>query len=180
MKTNELTIVLTLTPEDDMKYSIPISRKEYLSDYYQKNKDKLRENQKQYYLDNKEHLIEKQTEWLNNKLSSEPEFRETLRLRNKVSHKNTKFEVLSHYSNGIPKCNCCGETIIDFLSIDHINNDGNIHRKEIHKNGISFYFWLKKNNYPEGFQVLCMNCQFGKKCNSGICTHKLGVNSDGI
>ena len=26
-----------------------------------------------------------------------------------------------------------------------------------------FYLWLKRNNFPEGFQTLCMNCQWLKK-----------------
>jgi hypothetical protein len=30
---------------------------------------------------------------------------------------------------------------------------------------------LRRNNYPEGFQILCMNCQFGKRMNNGVCPH---------
>jgi len=69
------------------------------------------------------------------------------------------------------KCACCGETEPLFLTIDHINNDGNKHRKEI-SSGDGLYKWLKKHNYPEGFQVLCMNCNHGKRRNGGICPHK--------
>jgi hypothetical protein len=29
--------------------------------------------------------------------------------------------------------------------------------------GLEFYRWLIKNNYPEGYQTLCMNDQFIKK-----------------
>ena len=28
--------------------------------------------------------------------------------------------------------------------------------------GYRFYLWLKKHNFPEGFQALCLNCQFCK------------------
>jgi hypothetical protein len=28
--------------------------------------------------------------------------------------------------------------------------------------GLQFYCWLRQNNYPKGFQVLCFNCNLGK------------------
>jgi hypothetical protein len=85
-----------------------------------------------------------------------------------------KLEVLTHYGGDPPKCVCCGETILDFLSIDHINDDGANQRRKINcSSGNQFYLWLKKNNFPEGYQVLCMNCQFGKRLNDGVCSHKL-------
>ena len=76
-------------------------------------------------------------------------------------------EVLDHYGR---VCACCGETNELFLSVDHINNDGNKHRKEIGQSAI--YRWLVKHGFPEGFQVLCYNCNFGKRVNGGICPHK--------
>lgn len=75
------------------------------------------------------------------------------------------------------ECVCCGESEKSFLSIDHIENNGNLLRKE-QGSGNPFYKWLIKNEYPEGYQVLCMNCQFGKS-KFGICPHKL-VNQDRI
>ena len=73
-----------------------------------------------------------------------------------------KREVLLHYSINPEKpiCSKCGFDDIRALSIDHINGGGNIQREFIHEN---FYRWLIKNNYPEGYQVLCMNCQFIKR-----------------
>ena len=61
---------------------------------------------------------------------------------------------LEGYGN---KCECCGETQYEFLCIDHINGDGSEHRKEI-GGGSRIYWWLIKNNFPEGFRVLCYNC----------------------
>jgi len=59
-----------------------------------------------------------------------------------------------------------------FLSIDHINNDGHKHRRENNiRTGEQMYRWLAKNNFPPGFQVLCMNCQWGKRNNNGVCPH---------
>lgn len=71
------------------------------------------------------------------------------------------------------KCNCCGISNPAFLTIDHVNNDGKKHRKEIKGNG-SLYWWLKRKGFPkDNFQVLCWNCNMGKHHNNGICPHKL-------
>lgn len=65
-------------------------------------------------------------------------------------------EVMAHYGG---KCACCGETAIEFLTIDHIAGNGNRHRKEIgRQGGWRFYQWLQENGYPAGFRVLCFNC----------------------
>lgn len=78
-------------------------------------------------------------------------------------------EVLSHY--GI-KCACCGEPNFAFLTLDHINDDGAAHRRLLKmKGGYSFYLWVKRNGYPKMFQVLCWNCQNGKRI-YGICPHQ--------
>lgn len=49
---------------------------------------------------------------------------------------------------------------IDVLTIDHINNDGHKHRELV---GVKMYRWLVQNNFPEGFQVLCANCNLKKE-----------------
>ena len=67
--------------------------------------------------------------------------------------------VLAHYGG---KCVGCGEDGWAKLAIDHMNNDGNQHRKKINKHGSTFYKWLIDNNFPEEFQVLCHNCNWQK------------------
>ena len=52
-----------------------------------------------------------------------------------------------------------------------MNNDGAKHRKEIGHGGSLMYSWLIKNNFPPGFQLLCMNCNFAKGIHGGICPH---------
>jgi hypothetical protein len=83
-----------------------------------------------------------------------------------------KKEVLEYYGNGKLSCLCCGESIYEFLTIDHINNDGNEQRKIVRRTGHNIYRYLKKNNYPIGYQTLCFNCNSGKQINKGICPHK--------
>ena len=72
-----------------------------------------------------------------------------------------KLEVLSHYSGVIPCCARCGITDLDVLCLDHKNNGGHQHRQQIGGGG-KFYTWIKANNFPDGFQVLCANCNMKK------------------
>lgn len=76
------------------------------------------------------------------------------------SDRKRKLKVLIHYGGDPPKCACCGERIVEFLCIDHINGGGNKHIKKITHN--KFYAWIVRNNFPEGFQVLCYNCNKAK------------------
>ena len=67
-----------------------------------------------------------------------------------------------------------------FLTLDHINNDGAEHRREIHGRqtaaGYQTYRWLMRNGFPPGFQVLCANCNHGKRMNGGTCPHQVRSN----
>jgi len=80
---------------------------------------------------------------------------------------NQKMEVYNHYCNGDIKCKKCGMTDIRCLSIDHIDGGGRKHRKELKNNFLPK--WIIDNNFPEGFQVLCMNCQFKKRVENNEC-----------
>lgn len=80
---------------------------------------------------------------------------------------------LIYYGGWPPKCACCGESEIKFLSIDHKNGGGNQHKKVTHGTIGGLAGWLVKNGFPKGYQVLCMNCNWGKSINNnGHCPHK--------
>jgi len=85
-----------------------------------------------------------------------------------------KLLVWGYYSNGSIKCNCCGETMLEFLALDHIDNNGNEERKRLGNiKGTAFYKYLVDNGYPKGYQVLCFNCNWGKAHTlDHICPHK--------
>lgn len=89
-----------------------------------------------------------------------------------------RYKLAAYKAYGGFVCACCGETMEPFLSIDHINNDGANHRRDVPRRNL--YKWLKVNNYPSGFQVLCMNCNFGKARNGGVCPHKTSEGSETI
>jgi hypothetical protein len=80
--------------------------------------------------------------------------------------KERKLELIKAYGG---KCEFCGDANSEFLTIDHIHNDGRRHRKEIgYIGGADFYAWLKRNNYPrDRYQLLCFNCNCSKGNNGG-------------
>ncbi len=69
------------------------------------------------------------------------------------------------------RCACCGLTEALFLTIDHVENHGTAHRRQVGA-ASSFYQWLRDEGYPPGFQVLCSNCNFGRYRNGGVCPHR--------
>lgn len=81
--------------------------------------------------------------------------------------RNRRIEVLNHYGG---KCSCCGETKWYFLEIDHINNNGGDHRREIGR--AHLFDWLRARKFPEGYQVLCANCHMAKTYYGGRCPCK--------
>jgi len=89
--------------------------------------------------------------------------------KQKENYDKVRFEVLCHYSTDPPKCACCGEDKLYFLSIDHIKGNGSEHRRKIDPKkkmgGNGFVYWLKKNKFPKGYQILCYNCNFAKRQN---------------
>lgn len=87
-------------------------------------------------------------------------------------HSRRRLKILTHYSNGIPKCACCGEREIKFLSIDHIDGGGLKQGREMGFGRGGLSNWIIKNNFPKGFQILCHNCNFSKG-HYGQCPHKL-------
>jgi len=133
------------------KGGIPMNRQEYLREYgkqwRKKNKDYLNQQAREYY----------------HKLDSK--VKEKSVLKNRLRRHKLRAEAIRRYGG---KCVCCGETEPLFLCIDHTNGGGNKHRKIMKDKSIGD--WLKRNNYPKGFQVLCHNCNMAKGI-YGKCPH---------
>lgn len=75
-----------------------------------------------------------------------------------------KIDILTHYGNGKLACVRCGFSDIRALSLDHIDSNGAQERRDFgyqcsHPN----FLRLKRENYPSGYQTLCMNCQWIKR-----------------
>jgi hypothetical protein len=84
-----------------------------------------------------------------------------------AKHQQRRKQVFDHYGW---VCTCCGEAHPEFLTMDHMNNDGGRRRREdiSHAN---LYVWLIKNDFPTDFQPLCWNCNSAKRWNR-ICPHQ--------
>lgn len=87
------------------------------------------------------------------------------------TQRRLKLLLLQKYSGQNPYCACCNENKVEFLSIDHIDGGGRQHKIKLKKSGTSFYNWLRKNNFPKGFRVLCHNCNQSLGT-LGYCPHK--------
>jgi hypothetical protein len=106
-----------------------------------------------------------QKDYMRNYMRTHPKYT----IKNHEYNRKQKIEVLTHYSNP-PKCACCGEDHIEFLCLDHINGGGNVERFKVRgrdkrgksKAGVTFYFWLRTQGFPEGYQILCSNCNMAK------------------
>lgn len=111
-------------------------------------KCKICGNNKQFYKDP------------NNRNGHKPVCVDCYNAKRKERYYNLKREVMEHYGG----CHCaiCGEKDITKLSIDHINGGGYRQAKYDKIVGSSLYSWLRRNLYPEGYQVLCMTCNMGK------------------
>lgn len=119
--------------------------KEYMREYRLKNKDRLRQQT---------------AEWKIKNSARAKELNKNERLR-------LKLDVLSHYSIlDTPICSQCGFSDVRALHLDHINNDGAASRRANTGSrtiaGTTYYRWVRKNDYPEGYQVLCANCNYIK------------------
>jgi len=96
--------------------------------------------------------------------------------KSKALRKNQKRLIIDRYGG---KCFCCGEENIKFLTIDHINNDGSIHKRQLKSQKISLYRWIIKNNFPKNvFQIACYNCNCARALNNFICPHQQKLNEN--
>jgi hypothetical protein len=111
------------------------------------------------------------------------EYRTANRRHVRADRERLRLEVLNAYSDDTLSCACCGTGgHMWFLCIDHIDNSGAAHRRELFGDaarGASdrLYRWLRNNNFPAGYQVLCWTCNMAKNLNGGVCPHELMANT---
>jgi hypothetical protein len=133
--------------------------KKHAHEWYLNNRQKCIEYSKLYVKTHNEQHKKINRNWWKNHPEQTAKYRRTHRDK-------LRLEVLTHYGGNPPKCACCGEDHILFLTLDHINNNGREERRKVlgksATNSTSFYAWLIKNNFPEDYQVLCFNCNCGR------------------
>jgi hypothetical protein len=97
--------------------------------------------------------------------------------KNAMKDRNLRDKIAAFDAYGGMECACCHEKSWRMLTIDHINGDGNAERLREFNNkyqcGHEMYRSLRRRGFPPGYQVLCMNCNFGRRMNNGMCPHKV-------
>lgn len=91
---------------------------------------------------------------------------------NRDSAQKLRIVVLAAYGvAGVPKCVCCGESAVEFLTLDHINGGGSAERKRV-GGGRNLNRILRDSGFPTGYRTLCWNCNlsFAKY---GYCPHQV-------
>ena len=135
------------------------NEKEYNKKWREKNKVKLRKQAMDRYKANPE-LHKEYTRKYRLKLRSTPEGIRYEKEKSRLYNKNRKTEVFNKY--GGCKCALCNNVDFDVLVLDHITGGGTKQRKELYpySGGNGIYRWVKNNNFPSGFRVLCLNCNW--------------------
>lgn len=138
--------------------------------YYLAHQMELAVYRRAYYQAHKEKSYERGKIWRKTNKQYAQEKDHSSYLVRKRQVRNQTFEAY-----GGAFCACCGEGHIEFLTLDHINGGGAAERRRIGKRAMYFYGWLRKQGYPPGYRVLCMNCNFALGA-SGYCPHGTLVN----
>jgi len=180
---------------DEVDYDFIAKHRKQKRQDYLKNREAYLQRAKEYYLRNKAKCTERAIKWNKtyrenrNKISKKYRIKNQTTIRKKAiemrfvnreqinaysrnRNHQRKLDVFKHYSPNL-MCQCCGDNHLQFLTVDHI--DGRKpHNHDYGFVGTKLYNWIIKNNYPEGFQILCMNCNFAKGV-WGVCPHTKGV-----
>jgi hypothetical protein len=142
---------------------------------YMRERRKLPEIQERESLYRRTETARRHMNQADRKYASTPEGKEKIKAKMRKRVWIVKVASLKAYGGDPPRCACCGESNIKFLTLDHINNDGTKQRKMfLNGNTGNFNYWLRKQGYPKnlGIRVLCANCNMGRQWNGGICPHK--------
>jgi hypothetical protein len=147
--------------QKEWRQNHPERMRELQRRWYEKNADIQRERAREYYAANRE--VKKAYARARHK-AKRPELLAAMRLKGQAN----KLATLHGY--GGPKCVCCGEETVAFLTIDHIDGCTPEQRKR-EGQGSALHRYLIKHNFPPGYQVLCFNCNLGRALCNGVCPH---------
>lgn len=98
-------------------------------------------------------------------------FRQAARDSQAATRKRLRDQLVEAYGG---RCACvnCPETNSEFLTLDHINGDGRVHRMKL---GSHTYADLRRRGWPkEGYRLLCWNCNAMTR-GGRTCPHEEGA-----
>lgn len=125
--------------------------------YAERNKEKLREYMREYSRTHRKQANE-------GAKKNYPKYKENKREYQRELTNRYKNQFLEMYGNA---CSCCGETIFDFLTIEHKQGQ----MKATRRTGLVAYRDAVKEYRPDSYEVLCWNCNCAKG-KLGYCPHK--------
>jgi hypothetical protein len=144
----------------------------YRKQWYRANAEDQRAKSRSYYAANREAVSAKWGPYYRAKYADDPDFRAKQIAGSRRAVVAVRQRVFTHYGGDPPRCACCGEQQDAFLTLDHTNGDGGTHRKQVGSKGSNgVLYWLIRNNFPEGYSVLCWNCHMAKDRRGG-CPHQ--------
>lgn len=133
-----------------------MAKKGYLPPHSDPAIEKRREVDRRY----RQRIRDKRREWNDKWMETNADRYTFLRVQ---SNARRRRHVLCLYADP-PRCVECGFDKVDGLVLDHINNDGAQHRKEVKVNcrgstgGGSMYEIVRRSGKLDNLQVLCANC----------------------
>ncbi len=138
-------------------------RPKYKHGWYIKNKDRVLQSRVTYRAENPDRIRETLRAWYERK-RRDPEFVLLMKTRGRLYRESLRFVAISLLGG---MCVMCGESEIDFLVVDHVNNDGAEHRRELRSLGkgtsSSVYAEIRDGTPSREYQLLCWNCNYKKK-----------------
>jgi len=132
-----------------------------VTDRYAEKREEILSKNRKDYAENKEEFMAKMNAYRDK--VGKATVLAWARKGNQTYKQKLKAEVIAAYGGA---CQCCGETIPEFLSAEHVGRWGARHRREEgwKARGASLYMRIKQLGFPKDkFGVLCMNCQMATK-----------------
>lgn len=140
--------------------------KEYRKIYHQKNKEKCNAYSNYYRRIHLKEDARRSREYRKRHPDRIKNLNQNYYKKNKpvVNQKNRdryielKKLTFSKYSqNNTIECAICGENTLNFLTLDHIKGRKK-HQHSTMFSAAKLWYYLKKNDFPPGYQILCWNC----------------------
>lgn len=162
----------------DLPHKNPDEKREYHQKYCREHREKFRGYGKKFRENNRDRINAEKRQWYHENIISQHKrsrekyirYKEQSRESHRKRRMLVKKFIVAYYTDGKNCCACCGEKELQFMTVDHINHDGAKHRKSVPPG--RFYEWLIKNYLPDGFQILCFNCNC-VEARGRICPHRL-------
>jgi hypothetical protein len=139
----------------------------YQKNWQRNHRDHLLAYQRKYRRKNRKHLRKVSLKSYYKTKSKTAKYNSSHSAYVKVHRANLKRQIIEAYGQ---KCVCCGETMYQFLTPDHINGGGSEHLRR--RGTIGIYRDIIKEGFPrDKYRILCMNCNWARSV-YGICPHE--------